>query len=156
MIGILWALSRTALMAASWWLPRRGEGQIGEVCLSNCNQERTHRLFGRIEDGFENLNTIAKDGFEGLGLIWNSCIDRRFKLKEMKKKRLIWWIWWSPHGQRRSRQSGTEFTETWLGAFHAKMAKVIKHGVEQGQIAVYNRMHAWCAQKRKEASDSEV
>ena len=36
------------------------------------------------------------------------------------------------------------------------MAKVIKHGVEQGRIAVYKRMHAWCAQKRKEASDSEV
>ena len=32
------------------------------------DQDNT-QLFGRIEDGFENLNTIAKDGFEGLGLI---------------------------------------------------------------------------------------
>ncbi len=80
------------------------------------------------EESFENLNTTAKNGFGNLGGKMDQTPNRQ---EETNRERTNLMNMMTPHIQRRSRQLGTELTETWLGAFLTEMALAIKHDVEQ-------------------------
>ena len=61
------------------------------------------------EESFENLNTTAKNGFGNLGGKMDQTPNRQ---EETNRERTNLMNMMTPHIQRRSRQLGTELTET--------------------------------------------